>query len=135
MGTLFLNSIIYKFTKRYGILCVCYRKTRIMICITVPKLLRHFSGCALWPFILIKQKDLKSNKVFINHERIHLRQQLELLILPFYIWYMLEYAYYRTKGYSKQKAYRSIVFEREAYKFEADFTYLEKRRFWGFLKS
>ncbi|MCC4212863.1 hypothetical protein [Leeuwenhoekiella parthenopeia] len=106
-----------------------------MICITAPKLFKRFSGCAFWPFILIREERLKRDLVFINHERIHLRQQAELLVVPFYIWYATEYLYYLLKGYSKQKAYRSVCFEREAYKFEADFTYLEKRRFWGFLKS
>ncbi|MBA80433.1 MULTISPECIES: hypothetical protein [unclassified Leeuwenhoekiella] len=106
-----------------------------MICITIPKLFRRFSGCAVWPFILIREEGLKRNKVFINHERIHLRQQVELLVLPFYVWYLSEYTYYRIRGYSKEKAYRSICFEREAYQFENDLYYLKKRRPWAFLKS
>jgi hypothetical protein len=31
------------------------------------------------------------DKVFVNHEKIHLRQQLELLVLPFYVWYIIEF--------------------------------------------
>ncbi len=71
----------------------------------------------------------------MNHERIHLRQQVELLIIPFYLWYVLEYVFYRLKGYSQEKAYRSICFEREAYQFENDLEYLRKRPFAAFLKN
>ena len=34
----------------------------------------------------------------------------------------------------KQKAYREISFEQEAYDHEYDFNYLKIRKFWGFLK-
>jgi len=44
-----------------------------------------YTGMALFPFILIKKKDLPVGDVLINHERIHLQQQLELLLIPFYI--------------------------------------------------
>ena len=42
---------------------------------------------ALFPFILLRRKS-PSTKL-INHECIHLRQQLEMGLLPFYIWYLL----------------------------------------------
>ena len=75
---------------------------------------RGFTGITIYPFILVRDKALKNNAVFINHEKIHLRQQAELLILPFYIWYGIEY-FIRLMYYgNRRKAYRNICFEREA---------------------
>jgi len=95
---------------------------------------KRFVGITLWPFIIMKRADLKNDIVFINHERIHLRQQLEMLILPFFAWYILEYfikvVYYKD-GYV---AYCNISFEREAYQNENDLDYLKKRSFWSFIK-
>jgi hypothetical protein len=91
------------------------------------------SGMALFPFILLRKKDLPHTPQLLNHERIHLRQQLELLILPFYFWYIVDYLYRRLTGNNHHEAYRSIIFEREAYANDGDPEYLKKRKFWGFL--
>ena len=95
---------------------------------------RHFVGIALWPFIVVKEKLLKDDEIFINHERIHLRQQAELLVVPFYIIYLFEYLYRLMKYRNSQEAYRNISFEREAYEMEEDLKYLERRKLWSFLK-
>jgi len=52
-------------------------------------LAKGFRGLALFPFIFIKRDSLRKDKVFVNHERIHLQQQKELLILLFFIWHLL----------------------------------------------
>jgi len=44
----------------------------------VPK---GFIGLTLFPFIFLRTKNLKENPTLIHHEKIHLRQQLELLII------------------------------------------------------
>ena len=72
------------------------------------------NGITLFPFIILRNKDFKNNKILINHEKIHLRQQLELLIIFFYIWYVVEYYYWLVKLKNKHLAYRNISFEREA---------------------
>ncbi|MRI62493.1 hypothetical protein EDM00_00570 [Ornithobacterium rhinotracheale] len=87
---------------------------------------------AIFPFILLRDKSLRADGSLLNHERIHLRQQLELLIVPFYIWYFLEYLYYYVQLKDSYLAYRSISFEREAYAHEQDFLYLKNRNLWGF---
>ena len=46
-----------------------------------------YRGWAAYPFVFVKYQSDKGNPVFVNHEKIHLRQQLELLILPFFICY------------------------------------------------
>lgn len=76
----------------------------------------------------------KNDKYLINHEKIHLKQQAELLIIPFYLWYGIEFfirlVYYKNCN----KAYRNILFEREAYAKQHNLKYLQQRRFWSFLK-
>lgn len=95
-------------------------------------LAKHFDGVVLWPFIVVKRKELKQNPVFMNHERIHLKQQLELLIIFFFIWYFFEYFIRLIKYRDSYKAYNRICFEREAYARERDLTYLGKRPLWNF---
>ena len=92
------------------------------------------NGITLYPFIFIKNPEDKRNIVLINHEKIHLRQQLELLIIFFYIAYVLEYCYHWFQLKNGHKAYLAISFEREAYANDDDLNYLKKRKFWGFLK-
>lgn len=97
----------------------------------VPK---GYSGIALFPFVFVRDKTLGTHPVFFNHERIHLRQQAELLILPFYIWYITEYVIRRLHYPTQKDAYRNISFEREAYANEGNMEYLSGRRFWSFLR-
>lgn len=95
---------------------------------------RGFRGLTFYPFVFLADKDDKLNKVFINHEKIHIRQQLELLILPFYLWYFTEYLFRLIQYKDRKGAYFNISFEREAYKNEKDLNYLKQRSFWRFLK-
>lgn len=97
----------------------------------IPK---GYSGLAAFPFVIVKKASYKKQYVFLNHEKIHLRQQLELLVLPFFIWYVLEFLL-RWLQYKKwELAYRNISFEREAYANEIHLNYRKKRSFCRFLK-
>lgn len=89
---------------------------------------------ALFPIILIRDEDLRFDKCLVNHEKIHLRQQLELLIVFFYIWYGLEYLYKRIQYKTHRNAYYNISFEKEAYANEENLDYLKNRKFYSFLK-
>lgn len=97
----------------------------------VPK---GYAGLTVYPFVFVKRKDLKLSATFINHENIHLKQQLEMLILPFFIWYFLEFLlrYVQYKNWSL--AYENISFEREAYYHQHKLDYLKHRKPWAFLK-
>ncbi len=97
----------------------------------IPK---GFRGIALFPFVLVKQHTDKENLVFVNHERIHLRQQLELLLIPFFVWYSIEFLVRLIQYKNRDLAYRNISFEREAYAKEKDLGYLKQRSLWSFLK-
>lgn len=92
-----------------------------------------FRSITLFPFVLIKYKDDKKNKVLINHEKIHLQQQIELLILPFYIWYALEFLINLMRFKNSNQAYLNISFEREAYFNENNLSYLSNRSLWAFM--
>jgi len=96
----------------------------------IPKKYRAIS---FFPFIVIKDELDKTNLVLINHEKIHLRQQAELFILPFYLLYVLDYLIQFIRFKDKNKAYRNIVFEKEAYANENNRNYMQARRFLGWI--
>ncbi|TLP74390.1 hypothetical protein ES765_16115 [Maribacter sp. ACAM166] len=95
---------------------------------------KNYVGLSLWPFIFLKNGSLRQDDVLINHEKIHLRQQQELLILPFYMLYLTEWLL-RTVWYlDSYRAYQNISFEREAYSHEHELGYLSKRKSFSFIK-
>lgn len=96
----------------------------------IPK---GYRGMTVFPFVILKYDGDKGNPIFINHEKIHLRQQVELLIFPFYFFYFSEYIIRLIQYKNKDLAYRNISFEREAYSNETNLNYLKNRRLFGFL--
>ena len=96
----------------------------------IPK---GYRGLAVFPFVFVKYGVDKGNKIFVNHEKIHLRQQLELLIIPFFVFYLTEYLVRLAQYKNADLAYRNISFEREAYANELNLAYLRERSFLRFL--
>ena len=86
---------------------------------------------ALWPFIFVRQ-DARVDAKTINHELIHGRQQVEMLVVPFYLWYVVEWAIRLVFGHGN--AYHNIGFEREAFGNEGDLEYLKNRRAYAWWK-
>ena len=85
--------------------------------------------------IIFARKDLpKLTKEIINHETIHTRQMLELLIVFFYIWYLTEWIIKMIVYKSSLKAYENISFEREAIANDENLDYLQHRRWFAFLR-
>lgn len=105
-----------------------------MIFISKYLIPKGYVGLALYPFVFLKSKELRLNEVLVNHEKIHLRQQLELLVLPFYVLYGFEFLIRLLQFKKWYVAYRNISFEREAYTNEKNLHYLESRSFWKFLR-
>ena len=97
----------------------------------VPK---GYTGLTIFPFVFLKSSRFKTDYVLINHEKIHLKQQLEMLLLPFYLVYMFEFLIRLIQYKNWNLAYRNISFEREAYTNELNLDYLKQRPFWKFLK-
>jgi len=120
-------------------------------------------GITLAPFgVYLKEKYLK-NKRIINHETIHWKQQMEMMILgaiiallsgiillllnvlslwlltllifPFLFFYIWYLVEWGVRLITNTKsAYRSISFEREAYGNEYDMEYLKTRKPFAWLK-
>jgi hypothetical protein len=114
--------------------------------IVSPKLLNILTfnnqqvvAMALWPFIILKDQATQKNLSIVNHEKIHHRQQLELLIIPYYIWYFAEYwTSMVSNGFKHQQAYMNISFEKEAYANQYNLNYLSNRKWlssWSFFKA
>ncbi|WP_196216213.1 MULTISPECIES: hypothetical protein [Myroides] len=95
---------------------------------------KQFDGLTIFPFIILKDKQEIDNHILIQHECIHLKQQLELLIIPFFIWYVIEFTYHFIKNKDSFHAYRCISFEKEAYTHEDTLNYLHNRKSYAFLK-
>ena len=103
-----------------------------MIVVTKYLVPKRYCAIAIFPFIFLKGESLRSNDFLLNHERIHLRQQIELLVLTFYIIYVLEFLFNYIKIKSWNEAYRGISFEKEAYENESDLNFLKRRLLWNF---
>lgn len=78
--------------------------------------------------ILFCRKQL--DKIDINHEAIHTKQMQEMLYIPFYIWYIIEYLIKLFIG----NAYRNLSFEREAYNNQYNLNYLNNRKHYSWIK-
>ena len=113
-----------------------------------------FQAMAFWPFIFSKSRLMGDRRK--NHERIHLRQQREVMlvslipmlvlcltclswwwmaVVPFvyYLLYGIEYVI-RLLVHGKKEAYRNISFEQEAIIYERDFYYLKERMRFAWVK-
>lgn len=79
----------------------------------------------------------KSNLKIIdqNHEEIHTDQMKEMLYLPFYLWYTIEYlARWVISIFDNSDPYRSISLEQEAYNNDNNLNYLQSREHYNWIK-
>ncbi|MCX2679424.1 hypothetical protein OOZ15_05665 [Galbibacter sp. EGI 63066] len=95
---------------------------------------KRYVGLTLWPLIILRDDELKDDTILINHEKIHLRQQMELLVLPFFLIYFMEWLIGIFRYWNLNMAYRNISFEREAYQNEWNPDYLNERSSWSSFK-
>ena len=86
---------------------------------------RNYLAINLFGFIFTL-RDLDS--VELNHELIHSVQQRELLYIPFFIWYGIEWFVLYLKYKDWTEAYFHIRFEKEAYAHQHDMSYLKTRK-------
>ena len=114
-----------------------------MIVVYSTRLLRLFSlrtrgisGITLFPFIILhgRLRGTTEAAVTVNHEKIHIRQQLELLVVFFGLWYAVSFIAGLIRGRGRYGAYRNIIFEREAFDRMYDLDYLSRRKLFGFMK-
>ena len=68
------------------------------------------NGIMLFPFCFVRKRAIAST---IRHEKIHFKQALNLLVIPFYILYFIEWI--RCLIQYRKNAYYYICFEQEAF--------------------
>ena len=119
---------------------------------------KGFQAITILPFIFARNSAKPLKDYVVNHEKIHLRQQLEVLIASAVIlaalilifgwswWWMLTSLFVYYAGYgidyairyvaygSPHEAYRNIAFEQEAYLNEHDMGYLKDRRLFAWVE-
>lgn len=83
--------------------------------------------------ILFVRGNAQVGSVDINHEEIHTAQMKELLYIPYYIWYVIEWLIRLILCWDTHVAYRNISFEKEAYLHEEDMHYLKKRKHFNWI--
>lgn len=91
---------------------------------------RNYSAINLFGVFFV-HPDVAVTRRLINHESIHTAQMRELLFLPFYIIYLIEWF---IKLFCKGNAYFNLSFEREAYQNEGNYDYLKQRRHYAWVK-
>ena len=102
--------------------------------------------------VLFVRGNARIDDITLNHEKIHSRQFVELMVLfavatvlirwwlplfsPlfFYAWYVIEYLIHLARFKSHYLAYRRISFEREAYTHQTNINYLSKRELFSFFE-
>ncbi len=89
---------------------------------------KGYSAIAIYPFIITRLPRTQVDIKLINHEKIHHRQQIELLFVFFAIAYFVEFIYYFIKFKHWNTAYLNISFEKEAYGFQTNINYLKSRK-------
>lgn len=96
---------------------------------------------ASWPFIIMNTDALhdprfdKSKIPFIrNHEKIHLKQQLDLFLLMKIYCAIEKFFLVHYIGISKNDLYLQKASEKEAYAHMYELDYLSKRRLWSMFK-
>jgi len=106
-------------------------RLRVGLLVVRTNIVRWFgiSGIMLFPFCIVK-KDAPDRT--IRHEIIHLKQALNLLVIPFYLLYLLEWI--RCLFIYGKDAYYYICFEQEAYRNEFHVEYKVRYKWTKYLK-
>ena len=85
----------------------------------------------IWPFIFAR---CELGDVYLNHEKIHGRQQVEMLVVLFLLWYSIEWLIRFCLYGDSNKAYKNISMEREAYANQNNPDYLNHRKLFSWTK-
>ena len=95
---------------------------------------RSAKAAAFFPFVFVRAEKY-ATPMFLNHENIHFRQQLETLFIGALLLQIVEDVYSRL--FLRLKApeyYLYRAMEQEAYRNQHDFSYLQNRRLFSLFK-
>ena len=85
--------------------------------------------------VLFVKNNAKISDKDLMHESIHSEQIKELLYIPFYIWYFIEWIIKLFIYRDFKKAYRNISFEKEAYLNQYNYDYLKNRKRYAWIRK
>ena len=94
----------------------------------------NLRGMAVYPFIMLKDTKLETPEVY-NHELIHIKQMEETGVVGHAVIWLFDVIWKTCKHRSLRKAYRNLMFEREAYAHMDEMGYIEKRRAYAWLRK
>lgn len=87
-----------------------------------------------YPFLFVR-KDTRNNQELIRHETIHIKQQIELLIIGAWLLYICEFIYGKyVKKLDSRQAYYFTAMEQEAHRNAMNTRYLSTRAPYSILK-
>lgn len=100
-------------------------------------------GISIFPIVILREKHkdpihqsaFERSQEIHRHETIHFRQQIEMLVVFFYLWYVIEFLIKLVRLKDVKMAYRAISFEREAYENQDSRTYLDNRPLYAWLNK
>ena len=93
---------------------------------------KGFTAMDLFGIIFARNEYKPLARRIQNHEAIHTVQMKEMLYIFFYFWYLVEWLV-KLFRYGRN-AYENISFEREAYTYQYDYSHLEKRKKYHWIK-
>jgi len=96
---------------------------------------KHFRVLCIWPILFVKPEEtMPMEQKTLQHEQIHVRQQLEMLWVFFFIWYGFEFLVRLVQYHNRYAAYSALSHEKEAHLHEADEGYLKIRKPFAWVK-
>ncbi|MEA4917108.1 hypothetical protein SDC9_197822 [bioreactor metagenome] len=96
--------------------------------------IKGFKAINLFGIIFARKEESGLDERILTHESVHTRQMIELLVIGFYIWYVMEWLLKWIRYKDRYTAYRNICFEREAYDNDTDPFYPKQRSRYAFIK-
>lgn len=92
-----------------------------------------YKAITIGPFVITKPNTVL-DPIDIQHESIHWAQEKEMLIIPFFLWYVIEFFIRLIIYRNWNKAYKNISFEQEAYNNQEDSEYIKNRKHYNWIK-
>jgi hypothetical protein len=100
---------------------------------TRKKIFNYYTGLSFFIFVWISKHE-KDETRLMRHETIHFWQQVEMLFIFHWLFYVAFYVVARAKGHCHWIAYRYNPFEIEAFNNDANTTYLTQRKPFAWLR-
>lgn len=95
---------------------------------------KGYSAINLFGIVFARKEKEPLAPATVNHELIHTKQMQETLFVFFYPVYGIHFLIQLVKFKNRDKAYRNVCFEREAYFFQYHEHYLKKRKHFEWIK-